>query len=356
LRKYKALALVAAALAAFGLAATTPASAVALPTNLVTARTAVQLGVDATLPAVPADSGDIHTDIIGGHKASRPYPGMASLQISIPGDPAHQDFHTCGAYLVSHLYAATNAHCVTVPPDATHPPTNTPLPAGFFHVRVGSPDRTTGGEVAQVTTILPHADWRWGALPGVPVSDIALLRLDHYVQVQPFEVLPKTRRGPVLEIGWGVTEPSGEGPLPVDLQELKTSLLPPTKCTGDDGPPITAGELCLNNPNGTDSSCSGDSGSPALQQIEDRFAVIGSASRHLAAQCGIGPTVYTDATYFRAWMFEVMRTGVVPPGTAVPPGLSARPLTPNGPRSRQWPGKAPISCITTAVTCPRPGA
>jgi secreted trypsin-like serine protease len=231
---------------------------------------------------------------------------MASLQILRNGDPTH---HTCGATLVSHRYAVTNAHCVTRFPDTT------PLPAGVFHLRIGSTDRTNGGVLVGVEKILPHADWTWGAGPAL-VADIALLRLDTYVQLQPIQVAAKLTHGPVKLLGWGVTEPDGEGPLPQFLQELDTKLVPAAQCTDQTGDTAGIGEICLANPNGTDGACFGDSGSPALQRIPgtNRWAGIGGTSRG-PVPCGIAPAVYTDWSYFRGWMYQVMRTGQVPPRT-----------------------------------------
>jgi secreted trypsin-like serine protease len=77
---------------------------------------------------------------------------------------------------------------------------------------------------------------------------------------------------------------------------------------------ITAGEICVGNVNGTDGACFGDSGSPALQQVTaNRWQVVGGASRETVPFCGTAPSIYTDLTYYRDWMYQVMRTGVVPP-------------------------------------------
>jgi len=292
---------------------------------------AVLLGVLATAgPAAaagdqPSPSGTVGTDIVGGHQASQAYPAMASLQLGHNGDP---NWHICGAYLVSHLYAAVNAHCVTSFPDGAA------LPPELFHLRIGSANRLSGGVVVHVTQILPHADWNWAAGPG-PVSDIALLRLDTYVQLQPFEIAPRLHdRSTVRLLGWGVTEPSGEGPLPLDLQELNTRLVPAEQCAAAG---ITAGEICVGNPNGTDGACYGDSGGPALQHAGTRrWAAIGGASRETTPFCGTGPAVYTDATYFRNWMYQVMRTGQVPPRTS----SGAVAATPAPTRSYHWAASA----------------
>lgn len=165
--------------------------------------------------------------------------------------------------------------------------------------------------MVNVAQILPHAEWDW-ATGDDRVADIALLRLDGYVQLQPFEVATRlAQSGAVTRLlGWGSTEPSGEGPAPLRLQELDTRLVGSDKCASAG---ITAGEICVYNPNKTDGPCYGDSGGPALQKVNsNRWSVVGSTSRGTSFWCGEGATVYTDLTYYRPWMYEVMRTGTVP--------------------------------------------
>lgn len=239
--------------------------------------------------------------IIGGHEPQRVYSAIASLQIAAPGDP---NAHLCGASLISRTYAITNAHCVTYE-DAT------PADPSLFHLRIGSNDRSSGGVVVGVAKVLPHADWKW--MEGTaPTSDIALLKLDGYVQQQPFEVAPSIGKNNTTTrlLGWGVTEPSGEGPLPLQLQELDTKIVNKKRCSAAG---ITAGELCVSNVNGTNGPCFADSGSPALQKVTSRrWSIVGSMSRIGGVYCGTGSAVYTDVTYFREWTYTVMRTGKVP--------------------------------------------
>lgn len=252
-------------------------------------------------PAVAAPSRNFNPLIIGGYAASTPYPGMASLQIDVVGEP---NFHLCGASLVSGRYVVTNAHCVTnIDGSALDP--------RLFHLRIGSHNRLDGGVNVGVSEILPHTDWDWG-MGDNPVADIALLRLDEYVQLQPFEVAPYLAQSNAVTrlLGWGSTEPSGEGPAPLNLQEIETKLVQPQKCA-EAG--ITAGEICVHSPYGTDGPCFGDSGGPALQKVtSSRWSVVGSTSRSVADWCGVGETVYTDLTYYRQWMYQVMRNGAVP--------------------------------------------
>jgi secreted trypsin-like serine protease len=287
---------------------------------------AVGLGVPAFATQNPDPSpGTATPDIIGGHAPSQPYPGMGSLQVYRGADdPLH---HTCGAALVSGLFLVTAAHCVT------DPDTSAPMAAGLFHVRVGSANRTSGGVLAGVSQILVNANWAWPNVgPGI-VGDVALLKLDSYIQgYQWFEVAPKLQPRRTLRLlGWGVTEPNGDKPLPEMLQELDTRILPSAHCPADYL--IGADQLCVDDPNGTDGACRGDSGGPALQTVAGsnplRWAVIGGTfgGPH---DCGTTPFIYTDWSYWRPWMYQVMRTGIVPPRTDGGPGRTGGAPTRSG--------------------------
>ena len=278
---------------------------------------------DRLVPSSSATVGEPHTNIIGGHGATESYSAMASLEI-VRGDDAN--YHICGGTLVFHRWVEINAHCVTQDD-------GTPYPAAMFHVRIGSGDRTTGGVVVGVAEILPHAEWDW-ATGTDRVADITMLRLDTYVQLQPIEIptrLGKPKATTRL-LGWGITEPSMEGPLPNALQELDSRLIGATNCAGAaGGGGITAGELCVASVNGTDGPCYGDSGGPAMQQVTaKRWQLVGSASRETGEFCGTGPTIYTDLAYYRNWVYEVARTGKVPPreqGIVQPKALIAQQAT-----------------------------
>ncbi|GIJ49790.1 serine protease [Virgisporangium aliadipatigenens] len=270
--------------------------------------------------------GDVSVDVVGGHVATEPYPAMASLQIATPDNP-HQ--HICGATLVSRQWAVTNAHCVTAPSGAVMPPQ-------MIHLRIGSHDRTTAGEYVGVTAVLPHAEWDW-ATGTNRVADIAMIRLDRYVQLQQIEIATRLQRGRAVArvLGFGTTEPAGDGDLPTMLQELDTRLVPDGRCTAGG---ISEGEICVNNVHGTDGICYGDSGGPVMQRTQGRWQLIGGASRGTTDDgCGTGPAIFTDTTYYRTWMFDVMRTGKVPPAA---PGAAPAPPSTATAATRSWHGLA----------------
>jgi len=264
--------------------------------------------VVSAAPASAAPAGDhssreAGTLIVGGRNATEAYEGMASLGFDRAGTG---DFsHRCGASLHDPWHLVTAAHCVTNPDGFLNP--------DRFRVRLGSHDHTSGGILAGVRRILPHADWDW-ATGTDPVADIAVLRLDRAVWLTPFPIASRVNgQAPVRLLGWGSTQPSGAGPLPDTLQELDTGRLPAVRCAAAG---ITAGELCISSPRGISGACYGDSGGPALQRYASRWWVaIGGASRETSPTCGVGPTIYTDYTYYKDWIRRVIVTEQVPPRT-----------------------------------------
>jgi hypothetical protein len=279
-RAYKSLVLAGAALLMLlgGVSPATAATPADRPSPSVTITMAPQ-------PDQASTSTTIGPNIIGGVDATRVYEAMGSVQFLHKGDP---NWHTCAAVLNSHWTALTNAHCVTNYPDGS-----AAEPANQYHVRFGSNNRLDGGIVVGVAQILPHADWNWGADPTTPISDIAVLRLDAYVPLQPFPIPDRPQGRSVREIGWGLTTPAGTT-LPLMLQQLDTRLLWPQLCAAAG---ITIGELCLASPHGDSGACYGDSGGPGLQRDHLHvWVLIGGASRETTPTCGTGPNVYTDMT------------------------------------------------------------
>ena len=260
--------------------------------------------------------------LIGGHPASQPYPGMASVQVATPTDPDH---HRCAATVIDRRYLQTNAHCVTRADGSAMLPE-------LFHVRIGSPDRTRGGIVRAVSAVLPHAAWDW-ASGDDPVSDIALLRLDRPVPLPPAGVARRLAHHPQTRLlGWGVTDPAATD-IPVQLRELDTTIVAAEHCSGG---AITAGEICVASPEGDAGPCYGDSGGPALQPVSarsSRWAVVASTSRETAQDCSGGASL-TDVTYYRHWIEQVIGIGTVPPRTD--PGISSQ-ASGATPRALIWP-------------------
>ncbi|GAB3432503.1 trypsin-like serine protease [Actinophytocola sediminis] len=263
---------------------------------------------------------DVEPQIIGGGPASESYSWMAALNFTTPDgtDWGYQ----CGATVIFRGWAVTAAHCVEDPPSTmtvdelrdlavsyglepefySHTPSE-----GDFWVRVGSHDRTSGGETAGVTEVVVHPEFDWFAgTPAEPANDIAMLRLDHLLDSQPIQLAGSAAANgdPVRLLGWGSTEPGTQpgtsDPRPKMLQELDTTVTADGLCGGEGG--LSAKEICISNVNGTDGRCFGDSGSPAVKDGK----LVGITSRG-RIPCGTAASIDTSAPEHRDFIYGAAR-------------------------------------------------
>lgn len=279
----------------------------------------------AVIPAAAAD--EVTPMIIGGHEATGPTDWAAAV---IYDAPAHDryDWKICdGALVIDRKTVITGAPCVTDFPDA---PPRIPVADRVYKVRLGSKDRTAGGVVVPVAKITVHPEWQWGAAgPGVPQADIAVLTLAHRVDIQPLQLAstPGGPGDPSSVNGWGVDSPDSQtdptqDSMPRRLQQLDTKVIAPARCTAAE---ISPKDICLENPNGTDGPCAGNSGGVVTRESANGVKqYLGSVSRSGPGYCGTTPFVATSAPEYRQWLYEVARgapaTGAVSlPSKVTPP-------------------------------------
>jgi len=279
----------------------------------VIASVAALSGLSSLFGTSPA-SAAVQPNIVGGSQATGNTSWAASLQYDAP-DYNRFGYHTCGGALLFRSWVVTNAHCVTdMPPELKNARNfsanacegGTPIPtnAKQFRVRVGSKDRTTGGEVANVVSIVVHPGWHWGMT--TPTDDVAMLKLDHPVNQQPIQLAGRAAQpGKRITLyGWGVDQPDCSADLPTQLQQLSTRVLPAAKCA-DAGQ--STGEICISNPHGTDGPGPGDSGGPAVELVNGVPQLVGTCSRGATQYPGEGPTIYTSSPDFRQWLYDTAR-------------------------------------------------
>ncbi|XP_039958533.1 serine protease SP24D-like [Bactrocera neohumeralis] len=226
--------------------------------------------------------------IVGGVDADiGQFPHQVSLQ-------REDGSHTCGASIISENYLLTAAHCVVVGNGIE------PYPAKYFQVRVGSIQRTVGGQLLKLKRILVNKAY------GNFLNDVALLELEKPLvftaNIQAIELAEEEvpTGEDVIISGWGRLYTNG--PIPYRMQWNTLKALTVDECEeaigmGDDS------LICLAH-QANNGACNGDSGGPATYKGKlvgvAGFVVNGCGSTY--------PDGYAKVAYHREWIRE--NTGV----------------------------------------------
>ena len=234
--------------------------------------------------------------IVGGTIAEKPYPWMVDLSYG-PEDL----WHLCGASMVTEQWAVTAAHCVE------------DIEVGDPLARVGSNDRTTGGQTRRLSRIVTHPEYEVRPDGDGAVADIALIKLSAPVKVRPVALArtaPRTGT-PSRLLGWGYTcreDTPACSREPVALNELDTEVLAPTDCRPDSMD--TRKELCVGDLSGASGGCAGDSGGPQLVPGRgDRWTLSGVTSRDGGTVIPCNRGIYTSVAAYLRWIKTTVRRG-----------------------------------------------
>ncbi|MGW5641742.1 S1 family peptidase [Saccharopolyspora sp. NPDC003752] len=233
--------------------------------------------------------------VIGGGQATQTYGFMASMQ-STDGK------HHCGASLIDKEWLVTAAHCV----DGQQP--------GNVQYRIGTTDRTSGGEVVKPDKFVAHpkSKQKQGGSDVSAGYDVALVHLSNPVQEQPIKIATTApESGTALQLlGWGQTCGTPKcGEPPVKLKELDTKTLAPANCSSSQDGFDSARELCIDNQEGKVNACYGDSGGPAVVQDGSEFELVGATSRGMAENCAEKPGIYSNVVAHADWINQTMSSG-----------------------------------------------
>ncbi|GAB2992417.1 serine protease [Amycolatopsis acidiphila] len=234
--------------------------------------------------------------LVGGTAADQPYPFAASLQTT------GGEFF-CGGSLIQASWVVTAAHCLQG------------RDAASFTVRVGSNDRTQGGEVGKPDRFVADPDYN----PAGAGGDIAVVHLSAPVAAAPIALGTATAVGTTVRLlGWGQTcATPGCGDGPAMLQQLDAHLVDPAKCTATINASV---ELCTDNPDGKSGACYGDSGGPEVAQVDGHWVLLGVTSRpgNNSATCATAPSIYTSAVAYAGWIGQQLAPPPPPPSTPTP--------------------------------------
>lgn len=232
-------------------------------------------------PLLHMGPSSIFVRIVGGQDANiADYPYQVSIMID--------NQHACGGSILSATFILSAAHCFVEESRPSH-----------ITIRVGSSQRTSGGQIFAVKKINSHNSFNSDTFD----YDCAVVELSraltYGVGVQPVR-LPQSSTVIVngqngVATGWGLT--TNDGDLANVLQVVTVPLITTATCQSNYyGSAISARMICAGAA-GKD-TCTGDSGGPLIVNglqvgIVSWGDICGQAST---------PGVYTKVTEFLTWI------------------------------------------------------
>ena len=253
--------------------------------------------------------------ILGGVQAAPgAWPWIAALLYANDSNVYSAQF--CSGVLIDKSWVLTAAHCVQG------------MSAQGIQVAVGAWDLTAfTGSRTPVRSIRIHPQFSSTSL----YNDIALVELSVPSAIQPIALFsgesvdntPPTLLGKLVTVlGWGVADSTTSWYYPEILRQVSLPVVADSTCNDIYINPVLPSQFCAGYWEGKD-ACEGDSGGPAVVQVDGHWVHAGIVSAGVSCQeyfGWYGKYTRTSAylSFIRQYAPSVVVTGKIPAGGTLP--------------------------------------
>ena len=264
---------------------------------------------------VPLEPIDATSKILGGVQAAPgAWPWIAALLYANDSNVFSAQF--CSGVLIDKSWVLTAAHCVQG------------MSAQGIQVAVGAWDLTKfTGSRTPVRSIRIHPQFSSTSL----YNDIALVELSVPSSIQPITLFsgesvdntPPSLLGKLVTVlGWGVADSTTSWYYPEILRQVSLPVVADSTCNDIYINPVLPSQFCAGYWEGKD-ACEGDSGGPAVVQVDGHWVHAGIVSAGVSCQeyfGWYGKYTRTSAylSFIRQYAPSVVVTGKIPAGGTLP--------------------------------------
>ena len=264
---------------------------------------------------IPLEPIDATSKILGGVQAAPgAWPWIAALLYANDSNVYSAQF--CSGVLIDKSWVLTAAHCVQG------------MSAQGIQVAVGAWDLTAfTGSRTPVRSIRIHPQFSSTSL----YNDIALVELSVPSSIQPITLFsgesvdntPPSLLGKLVTVlGWGVADSTTSWYYPEILRQVSLPVVADSTCNDIYINPVLPSQFCSGYWEGKD-ACEGDSGGPAVVQVDGHWVHAGIVSAGVSCQeyfGWYGKYTRTSAylSFIRQYAPSVAVTGKIPAGGTLP--------------------------------------
>ena len=264
---------------------------------------------------IPLEPIDATSKILGGVQAAPgAWPWIAALLYANDSNVYSAQF--CSGVLIDKSWVLTAAHCVQG------------MSAQGIQVAVGAWDLTAfTGSRTPVRSIRIHPQFSSTSL----YNDIALVELSVPSSIQPITLFsgesvdntPPSLLGKLVTVlGWGVADSTTSWYYPEILRQVSLPVVADSTCNDIYINPVLPSQFCSGYWEGKD-ACEGDSGGPAVVQVDGHWVHAGIVSAGVSCQeyfGWYGKYTRTSAylSFIRQYAPSVVVTGKIPAGGTLP--------------------------------------